>query len=61
VSAKDVINRLVGSLARPTPQRSAERLATLLRTLVSQRGEASGAVLPLRIGPLLGFPRPSNP
>jgi len=48
VSAKDVINRLVGSLARPTPQRSAERLATLLRTLVSQRGEASGAVLARR-------------
>ena len=48
MSAKDVINRLVGSLSRPSPQRSAERLATLLRTLASQRGEASGAVLARR-------------
>ena len=48
MSAKDVINRLVGSLARPSPQRSAERLATLMRTLASQRGEASGALLARR-------------
>ena len=48
MSAKDVINRLVGSLSRPSPQRSAERLATLLRTLASQRGEASGALLARR-------------
>ncbi|MEO7744128.1 MAG: malonyl-CoA decarboxylase [Usitatibacter sp.] len=47
------IDRLVGSLAaagsRRTPaQRRAERLAALLRTLISQRGEASGAALALR-------------
>jgi malonyl-CoA decarboxylase len=52
MTAKDVLGRLVGSLAngfaRSASHRSAERLAILLRTLTSQRGEASGAVLARR-------------
>jgi len=44
------IDRLVGSLAatgimRSPAQRRADRLATLLRTLISERGEASGAAM----------------
>ncbi len=45
-----IIDRIVGSLAaagmvRTPAQRRAERLASLLRTLISERGEASGAAL----------------
>ncbi len=48
-----LIDRLVGSLAaagmgRTQAARRAERLAALLRTLISERGEASGAALALR-------------
>src|SRR5207237_190601 len=47
------IDRIVGSLAaagvvRTPAQRRAERLASLLRTLISERGEASGAALARR-------------
>ncbi|HET9576446.1 MAG TPA: malonyl-CoA decarboxylase [Usitatibacter sp.] len=47
------IERLVGSLAatgivRTPSQRRADRLATLLRTLISERGEASGAAMARR-------------
>ena len=52
MTAKAVLGRIVDSLAngiaRSASQRSAERLAALLRTLVSQRGEASGAILARR-------------
>jgi malonyl-CoA decarboxylase len=53
MSAKDFLGRIVDSLAttgivRTNAQRSAERVAQLLRTLASQRGEASGAVLARR-------------
>jgi malonyl-CoA decarboxylase len=46
-----LLDRLVGSLAgmsRTPAQRRAERLAEQLRTLISERGEASGAALALR-------------
>ncbi|HXZ50154.1 MAG TPA: malonyl-CoA decarboxylase [Usitatibacter sp.] len=48
-----VIDRILGTLgagaiARSGPQRRAERLARLLRTLISERGEASGAALARR-------------
>lgn len=47
------IERLVGSLAatgmvRTPSQRRADRLATLLRTLITERGEASGAAMARR-------------
>ena len=53
MSAKVIIERIVGSLAargivRDRPRRRADRLATLLRTLISERGEASGAILARR-------------
>ena len=53
MSARTILGRIVDSLAingivRSAPQRAAERLAQLLRTLASQRGEASGAVLARR-------------
>ena len=49
-SSKSLIDRLVGSLTgsglvRTQAQRRADRLAALLRTLISERGEASGAAL----------------
>ena len=52
-TGRSIINRLVGSLSasslvRPGAQRRAERLAKLLRTLISERGEATGAVLARR-------------
>ena len=43
-----IIDRIVGSIAamgRTPAQKRAERLAGLLRTLISERGEASGAAL----------------
>jgi malonyl-CoA decarboxylase len=52
MSANVIIQRIVGSFAsgmrRERMQRRADRLATLLRTLISQRGEASGAMLARR-------------
>ena len=52
-ASKSLIDRLVGSLTgsglvRTQAQRRADRLATLLRTLISERGEASGAALARR-------------
>ncbi len=48
MTTKAILERVVGSLARSFTrdpmQRRAERLAMLLRTLVSERGEASGAL-----------------
>ena len=46
--------RIAESLGRASSQRSAERLAERLRMLVSQRGEASGAVLARRAVGLYG-------
>ena len=46
-----LLDRLVASLpgiGRSPGQRQAERLAALLRTLISERGEASGAALAVR-------------
>ena len=48
------IDRLVGSLAatgivRSPSQRRADNLAALLRTLISERGEASGAAMARRV------------
>ena len=53
MSARTLLDRIVGSLAatgvvRPAGRRRAERLAGLLRTLISERGEATGAVLARR-------------
>ncbi len=52
-SARSILDRIVGKIAaagivRTPAQRRAGRLATLLRTLISERGEASGAVLARR-------------
>jgi malonyl-CoA decarboxylase len=49
----NLLDRIVGTLAargivRDPGRRRADRLATLLRTLISQRGEASGALLARR-------------
>ena len=49
-ASRSLIDRLVGSLTgsglvRTQAQRRADRLATVLRTLASERGEASGAAL----------------
>ncbi len=54
---KSLIDRLVGSLTasglvRTQAQRRADRLASLLRTLISERGEASGAALARRASAL---------
>ena len=43
-----IVDSLAGGIARSASQRSAESLAKLLRTLASQRGEASGTVLARR-------------
>jgi malonyl-CoA decarboxylase len=49
MSARILIDRLMGSLlAKPRGVRRADRLAGLLRTLISERGEATGAVLARR-------------
>ena len=49
MTARVLIDRIVGSLvARPRGVRRADRLAGLLRTLISERGEATGAVLARR-------------
>ena len=50
MTALDLFGRLLAStgMVRPNAQKNAERLATLLRSLASQRGEASGAVLARR-------------
>ena len=52
-TARNLLERIVGSIAasgivRTPSQRRADRLAVLLRTLISERGEASGAVLSRR-------------
>jgi len=52
-SARSIIERILGTLGasgivRTGAQRRAARLATLLRTLISERGEASGAALARR-------------
>jgi malonyl-CoA decarboxylase len=49
-AARSIIERILGSLGasgivRTGAQRRADRLARLLRTLISERGEASGAAL----------------
>ncbi len=43
-----IIDRLVGSIAAARGERRALRLAKLLRTLVSERGESSGALMARR-------------
>ena len=53
MSARTLFDRIVGSLAatgvvKPAGKRRADRLAGLLRTLISERGEATGAVLARR-------------
>ena len=49
MSARILIDRIVGSLvAKPRGVRRADRLAGLLRTLISERGEATGAVFARR-------------
>lgn len=53
MAGKALIDRIVGSLAargivRDATRRRAERLARLLRTLISERGEASGALMARR-------------
>jgi malonyl-CoA decarboxylase len=52
MTARALLERLVGSLrhgmAHGAAERRADRLAELLRTLISQRGEAAGAVLARR-------------
>ncbi len=47
-TSRSFINRVVGSLVRSQAQRRADRLATALATLISERGEASGAQLARR-------------
>jgi malonyl-CoA decarboxylase len=52
-SARSIIDRIVGTIAsagivRTQAQRRADRLASVLRTLISERGEASGAALARR-------------
>jgi malonyl-CoA decarboxylase len=52
-ASRSILDRIVGSLAatgfvRTPTQRRADRLATLLRTLISERGEASGALMARR-------------
>jgi malonyl-CoA decarboxylase len=53
MTARTILGRIVSSLAatgvvRPAGQRRADRLANLLRTLISERGEATGAQLARR-------------
>jgi malonyl-CoA decarboxylase len=52
MTAMTIVNRIVGSLSsgleRARGTRRADRLAGLLRTLISERGEATGAVLARR-------------
>jgi len=53
MSARTFLDRIVGSLAakgmvRAAGERRADRLASLLRTLISERGEATGALLARR-------------
>jgi malonyl-CoA decarboxylase len=52
-TTRSILDRIVGSLAatgmvRTPSQRRADRLATLLRTLISEKGEASGALMARR-------------
>ena len=46
--ARSIFGRLVGTLAATGKMRRADRLARLLRTLISERGEATGATLARR-------------
>src|SRR5579872_1468306 len=49
MGARVLIDRIVGSLvAKPRGVRRADRLTGLLRTLISEKGEATGAVLARR-------------
>ena len=51
MTPKNLLDRIVGAathMVRPATQRRADRLAGLLRTLISERGEATGAVLARR-------------
>jgi malonyl-CoA decarboxylase len=50
----NILGRIAESFVRTSSQRSAERLAERLRTLASQRGEASGALLARRAVGLYG-------
>ncbi len=47
-TARSFIDKVVGTLVRSQAERRADRLATALRTLISERGEASGAQLARR-------------
>jgi malonyl-CoA decarboxylase len=47
-ATRSIIDRLLGGITRTRAERRAERLATVLRTLISERGEASGAALARR-------------
>ena len=51
-AAKSFLDRIVGTftggIVRTPAQRRADRLATLLRTLISEKGEASGAMMARR-------------
>ncbi len=56
-TARSIIDRIVGSLSasgivRTVPQRRADRLGDVLRTLISERGEATGAALARRASAL---------
>ncbi len=51
MTPKGLLDRIVGTatgMVRPAAHRRADRLATLLRTLISERGEATGAMLARR-------------
>ena len=58
MSARNFIDRVMGTIgagiARTQSQRRADRLAAALRTLISERGEASGAALARRAVALYG-------
>ena len=47
-NVRGLLDRIVGSVVRTQSERRADRLATSLKTLISERGEASGAQLARR-------------
>jgi malonyl-CoA decarboxylase len=63
---RSIIGRIMGSIAasgivRPQAERRAERLSSVLRTLISERGEASGAALARRaVGLYRGLDAPGR-
>jgi malonyl-CoA decarboxylase len=65
-SARSIIDRIVGTIAasgigRTPSQRRADQLAAALRTLISERGEASGAALARRaVGLYLALDEPGR-